>query len=109
MRERTSPCRLHFQTVSSRIFEPRSNWRKALRVSPTMAAGVTDRLWEMVDVVDMLDTFEANRKRRTKPIFEVEQNGPSVALIMVAQRCRMALLIGSKALRRKAGTLDQER
>jgi hypothetical protein len=38
-----------------------------------MAAGVTDRLWEMVDVVDVLDTFEAKRKRARKPIFEVEQ------------------------------------
>jgi|HubBroStandDraft_6_1064221.scaffolds.fasta_scaffold493593_2 hypothetical protein len=43
----------------------------------------------MVDVVDVLDTFEAKRKRATKPIFEVErwaiggglaspkENGPS--------------------------------
>ena len=38
-----------------------------------MAAGVTDRLWEMVDVVDVLDAFEAKRKRAAKPIFEVEQ------------------------------------
>jgi hypothetical protein len=38
-----------------------------------MAAGVTDRLWEMVDVVDMLDAFEAKRERAAKPIFEVEQ------------------------------------
>jgi hypothetical protein len=38
-----------------------------------MAAGVTDRLWEMVDVVDALDAFEAKRKRAAKPIFEVEQ------------------------------------
>jgi hypothetical protein len=27
----------------------------------------------MVDVVDMLDAFEAKRKRAAKPIFEVEQ------------------------------------
>lgn len=39
-----------------------------------MAAGVTDRLWEMVDVVDVLDAFEAKRKRQ-KPTagFEVER------------------------------------
>jgi hypothetical protein len=36
-----------------------------------MAAGVTDRLWEMGDVVDVLDAFEA--KRVAKPVFEVEQ------------------------------------
>jgi IS1 family transposase len=46
---------------------------KTLRVSPAMAAGVTDRLWEMVDVVDVLDAFEAKRKRTRKPIFEVEK------------------------------------
>jgi hypothetical protein len=28
-----------------------------------MAAGVTDRLWEMSDVVDMIEAFEASRKR----------------------------------------------
>ena len=44
-----------------------------LKISPAMAAGVTDRLWEMVDVVDVLDAFEAKRKRAAKPIFEVER------------------------------------
>jgi hypothetical protein len=43
------------------------------KVSPAMAAGVTDRLWEMVDVVDVLDAFEAKRKRVARPLFEVEQ------------------------------------
>jgi hypothetical protein len=38
-----------------------------------MAAGVTDRLWEWVDVVDVLDAFEAKRKRAGKPIFAVEK------------------------------------
>jgi hypothetical protein len=37
-----------------------------------MAAGVTDRLWEMVDVVDVFDAFEAKRKRQPKIIFNVE-------------------------------------
>jgi hypothetical protein len=37
-----------------------------------MAAGVTDRLWEMVDVVDVLDAFEVKRKRQPKVIFNVE-------------------------------------
>jgi hypothetical protein len=36
-----------------------------------MAAGVTDRLWEMTDIVDVLDAFEAKRKREPKVIFEV--------------------------------------
>jgi hypothetical protein len=32
---------------------------KLLRVTPAMAAGVTDRLWEIGDVVDMLEAWEA--------------------------------------------------
>jgi IS1 family transposase len=46
---------------------------QTLKVSPAMAAGVTDRLWEMVDVVDMLDAFEAKRKREPKVLFEIEE------------------------------------
>jgi hypothetical protein len=42
------------------------------KVSPAMAAGVTDRLWEMVDVVDVLDAFEAKRKCQPKVTFNVE-------------------------------------
>src|ERR1700720_2402330 len=45
---------------------------QTLKVSPAMAAGVTERLWEMVDVVDVLDAFEAKRKRQPKVIFNVE-------------------------------------
>jgi len=45
---------------------------QALKVSAAMAAGVTDRLWEMVDVVNVLDAFEAKRKRRPKVVFNVE-------------------------------------
>jgi IS1 family transposase len=46
---------------------------QTLKVSPAMAAGVTNRLWEMVDVVDVLDAFEAKRKRADKPVFEAVQ------------------------------------
>jgi IS1 family transposase len=46
---------------------------QTLKVTPAMAAGVTDRLWEMGDVVDMLDAFEAKRKREPKVTFEVEE------------------------------------
>jgi hypothetical protein len=45
-----------------------------LRRRPYLRSGfATDRLWEMVDVVDVLDAFEAKRKRGAKPIFEIEQ------------------------------------
>ncbi len=36
---------------------------QTLKVSPAMAAGVTERLWEMSDVVDVIEAFEASRKR----------------------------------------------
>jgi len=32
-----------------------------LRTSPAMAAGVTDRLWEVSDLVDLLIASESNR------------------------------------------------
>ena len=32
---------------------------RTLKVSPAMAAGVTKRLWEMNDIVDMLEACEA--------------------------------------------------
>lgn len=37
---------------------------KTLRTSPAMAAGVTKRLWEMDDVVEMLEAWEASQARR---------------------------------------------
>jgi hypothetical protein len=37
---------------------------QTLWVTPAMAAGVTTTLWEMKDVVDMLEAWEAVRGRR---------------------------------------------
>ena len=34
---------------------------KTLRVSPAMAAGVTDRLWDIVDIVRMIEDWEARQ------------------------------------------------
>jgi hypothetical protein len=34
-----------------------------LKVSPAMAAGVTDRLLEMTDLVDVVEPLEASRRR----------------------------------------------
>jgi hypothetical protein len=36
---------------------------QALKVSPAIAAGVTDRRWEMTDLVDVSEAFEASRRR----------------------------------------------
>ncbi len=35
---------------------------QSLRVIPAMAAGVTDRLWEMTDIVRIVDEWEAAKK-----------------------------------------------
>ena len=35
---------------------------KAHRLTPAMAAGVTDRLWEVSDIVRVLETWESGRK-----------------------------------------------
>ena len=43
---------------------------QTLKVSPAMAAGVTDRLWEMSDVVEVIEAWEAKQKREHEPTFE---------------------------------------
>jgi hypothetical protein len=37
---------------------------QTLKVTPAMASGVTDRLWEMKDVVAMLGAWEATQLRQ---------------------------------------------
>jgi IS1 family transposase len=44
---------------------------KTLKISPAMAAAVTDRLWEISDLVAMLEAWETKEKRDAKPVFEV--------------------------------------
>jgi hypothetical protein len=36
---------------------------KTLKITPAMAAGVTSHLWEMGDIVDVLEAWEAKRER----------------------------------------------
>lgn len=44
---------------------------QTLKMSPAMAAGVTDRLWEVSDLIEMLEAFEAKEGREAKPLFEI--------------------------------------
>jgi hypothetical protein len=46
---------------------------KTLKTTPAMAAGVTKRLWEMSDIVDVLGAWET-RERRIFPHQEQGQN-----------------------------------
>jgi hypothetical protein len=56
---------------------------QTLRTTPAMAAGVTKRLWEMTDVVDVLEAFEADRKL-THYHGQAERRE---ATVMSARRC----------------------
>jgi IS1 family transposase len=44
---------------------------QTLKVTPAMAAGVTDKLWEISDIVQVLEDFESQRK--AEPSFEIER------------------------------------
>lgn len=37
---------------------------QTLKITPAMAAGVTDKLWEMSDIVNVLETWETGPKER---------------------------------------------
>jgi hypothetical protein len=41
----------------------RARIHKTLKITPAMAAGVTSRLWEMSDIVDVLEAWEAKAER----------------------------------------------
>ena len=45
---------------------------QTLKISPAMAAGVTDRLWDVSDIVQVLEDWEAQRV--SEPSFDIEAN-----------------------------------
>ena len=45
---------------------------QTLKVSPAMAAGVTDRLWEISDLVKVLEDWEAQQD--SEPIFDIDMH-----------------------------------
>jgi IS1 family transposase len=45
---------------------------QTLKITPAMAAGVTDRLWEISDIVNLLEEYEAQVK--AEPVFDVHQS-----------------------------------
>jgi hypothetical protein len=45
---------------------------QTLKVSPAMAAGVTDRLWEIFDLVQVLEDWETQRD--SEPIFDIDMH-----------------------------------
>jgi hypothetical protein len=55
--------------IGSRISGRTDTWSRygsihqTLRVTPAMAAGVTSRLWEMSDMVGVLEDWEAEQQR----------------------------------------------
>jgi hypothetical protein len=60
-------CRWHKPAASSWSGASRISLRSiratlALKMSPAMTAGVTKRLWEMSDVVDMLEAWESSNR-----------------------------------------------
>jgi IS1 family transposase len=74
---------------------------QTLKVTPAMAAGVTDKLWKMTDIVDVIDSFETKGQRGRKPIFEVEKWAIGDSYY-VRVTFPMAPRTRSKALPRKA-------
>jgi hypothetical protein len=55
---RKDPKALYF------VFYNFARRHQSLRVSPAMAAGVSDRLWSMEDIVALIDAAEGEPKKR---------------------------------------------
>jgi hypothetical protein len=85
---------------------------QTLKVSPATAAGVTDLLWEMTDVVDMLDAFEAKQKCQPKVRVEIEEwkiGGGYYVRVTWADGTSERIQTDWFATGRRGGALDQKR
>lgn len=53
---------------------------QTLRVTPAMAAGVTDRVWKIIDIVALLDWAEEQNRaeKEDRKTWKIERNGPAL-------------------------------
>jgi len=50
---------------------------ETLKMSPAMAAGMTDQLWEIGDIVSLVEAEEAKQPRKRGPVRKRIQSDPS--------------------------------
>jgi hypothetical protein len=57
---------------------------QTLKISPAMAAGVTDRLWDMTELVEMMEAFEVRERphNQTDPLPPFVNSGPPKSPVM---------------------------
>ena len=61
-----APDQCFLEKIRQALYFVFYNWtriHKSLRVTPAMAAGLTDRIWDMADVVKPVDDYEAEKNR----------------------------------------------
>jgi hypothetical protein len=52
---------------------------KTLRCTPAMAAGVTDRLWEVKDIVALVEKAEADQPAKARGPYKPRQPKPTIS------------------------------
>jgi len=66
LQSRTRSCSTFQHTFGGavRVYDNFVRNHKTLRPTPAMAANVTKRLWEIGDIVDVLEAWEANNAKK---------------------------------------------